>query len=227
MQLRFPTLLPIALLIVAALFWLMQWMIQPGDVVTVEREEMPGVEIVRIEEEEPPREDADMRPESSPPPPPPAPPSMQRPDMPSFDVPTPTTPDLADVSVPLEFSGAQTVSGGGFGGFARGDGQGAGDGHGTGRGFVGRELVPLSTARPMMPEWACEEEISGWVEVLFTVMPNGRVRDVRIIDAEPRGVYESTAIKSVSNWIYASSSRAREVKQRVEMDPAECAFDYR
>ena len=50
---------------------------------------------------------------------------------------------------------------------------------------------------------------------------------VRIIDAEPKGVYETAAIKTVPEWIYESSSRAREVKQRVEMDPADCAFDYR
>lgn len=226
MRLRFPMLLPLALLIVCALFWLMQWMIRPGEIITVEPEELPGVEIVRIEEEDPQREQADMRPESSPPPPPPAPPALARPDLPSLNVPVPSTPELSEVAVPLSFAGARSMSGSAFGGFA-GRGQGAGDGWGTGRGFVGRELIPLSTARPMMPEWACEQEIRGWVEVVFTVMPNGRVRDVRIIDAEPRGVYEESAIASVSNWIYSSNPRAREVKQRVEMDPADCAFDYR
>lgn len=227
MTLRLSILLPIALLIVAALFWLMQWMIEPGEVVRVEREELPGINIVKVEKEKPDTPSANAAAESTPPPPPPAPPAMQRPDLPSFSVPTPTAPSVSNVAAPLSFSGGQSLSQGQFGGFAGGTGSGGGGGHGSGRGFEGRELIPLSTARPMMPKWACEQEIEGWVEVIFTVMPNGRVRDVRIIDAEPKGVYETTAIQSVSNWIYEQGSRAREVKQRIEMDPAECAYDYR
>lgn len=228
MSLRFALLLPLSLLVIIALFWLMQWMIAPGEVVRVERQELPGVEIVRVEEEKDPSENPDNSPASSPPPPPPTPPSLQRPDLPSFSVPAPEAPSVSDVTAPLDFSASQSLADGQFGGFVGGSGQGAGDGYGSGKGFKGRELVPLSTARPMMPEWACEQEIEGWVEVVFTVMPSGRVRDVRIIDAEPKGVYETTAIKSVSEWIYDSGGkRAREVKQRIEMDPADCAFDYR
>lgn len=227
MSLRVAILLPLALFIIVGLFWLMQWMIAPGEVVRVEREELPGIEIVRVEEEEPPTSRPDASPQSSPPPPPPTPPSLQRPDLPSVSVPVPQAPSVSEVAAPLSFSGSQSLSSGEFGGFAGGTGSGAGDGYGSGSGFKGRELVPLSTARPMMPEWACDQEIEGWVEVIFTVMPNGRVQDVRIIDAEPKGVYETAAIQSVSNWIYQSSNRAREVKQRVEMDPAECAYDYR
>jgi outer membrane biosynthesis protein TonB len=78
-----------------------------------------------------------------------------------------------------------------------------------------------------MPEWACKQGIKGWVEAVFTVLPNGRVQDVKIIDAQPRGVYEIAAIESISNWIYAETDRAMEVKQRVPMDPADCAYNWR
>lgn len=227
LSLRILLLAPLALLVMALLFWLMQWMIKPGDVVTVEREELPGVEIVRVEEDKPPSERPDNAPESSPPPPPPAPPALTRPDLPSFSVPVPSVPAISNVAAPLSFAGSgQSLADGSFGGFAGGSGRG-GDGFGTGSGFQGRQLIPLSTARPMMPKWACEQKIKGWVEVIFAVLPNGRVRDVRIIDAQPRGVYETTAIESVSDWIYEPTRRAREVKQRIEMDPADCAFDYR
>ncbi|MCI5061541.1 MAG: hypothetical protein MRY71_01180, partial [Algiphilus sp.] len=97
MTLRLSILLPLALLIVAALFWLMQWMIQPGEVVRVEREELPGINIVRVEPEEPESPSANAATASSPPPPPPAPPAMQRPDLPSFSVPTPTAPSVSNV----------------------------------------------------------------------------------------------------------------------------------
>ena len=62
--------------------------------------------------------------------------------------------------------------------------------------------------------------------MVFTVLPSGKVSDVRIVDAEPRGVFEAAAIESVSHWIYASSKEAREVEQRVEMDPADCAYNW-
>ena len=97
----------------------------------------------------------------------------------------------------------------------------------TGAGFKGKPLIPLSTARPQMPEWACKQNIKGWVEAVFTVLPSGRVQDVKIVDAQPRGVYEVAAIESISNWIYAETDRAMEVKQRVPMDPADCAYNWR
>ncbi len=78
-----------------------------------------------------------------------------------------------------------------------------------------------------MPEWACKQRIKGWVEAVFTVLPSGRVQDVKIVDAQPRGVYEIAAIESISNWIYAETDRAMEVKQRVPMDPADCAYNWR
>jgi protein TonB len=87
--------------------------------------------------------------------------------------------------------------------------------------------VPLSTARPQMPDWACKQKIRGWVEVVFTVMPNGRVRDVRLVDADPKGVFEAAAVESISNWIYDSGGSAREVKQRVEMLPEDCVYNWK
>ena len=109
-----------------------------------------------------------------------------------------------------------------------GSGSGTGGGgDGTGRGFTGKPVVPLSTARPQMPEWACDKGIRGWVEVMFTVMPSGLVRNVKLIDADPRGVFEAAAIESIGNWIYERGKVAREVKQRVPMNPEDCAYNWR
>lgn len=216
-----------ALLVVLALFLLMAWLIRapqgPDDLMRVLEE----VEVVRATpEEEPPPDFAS--PDAAPPPPPAAPPALARPDLPSISVPALTAVplDVGAVALPTRLAGSSLKLGssGAFGGFA-GSGRG-GDGYGTGKGFKGRPLVPLSTARPQMPEWACQQGIHGWVEVVFTVLPTGKVTDVRLIDADPRGVFEAAAIESVANWIYQSHERAREVKQRVEMDPADCAYNW-
>jgi protein TonB len=153
--------------------------------------------------------------------PPPAPPAPALPEPAAVALPAPAVP-TSGIRLPVQVAGG-SLTGAGFGGFAR-DGAAA---WGRGQGFKGRELVPLSTARPQMPEWACRQRIKGWVEAVFTVLPNGRVQDVRIVDAQPRGVYEVAAIESISHWIYAVSESAREVKQRVPMDPADCAYNWR
>lgn len=216
-----------ALLVALALFLLMQWLIRPPQGPDEARRVLPEVEIVQPTPEQ---EQQDLAsPDAAPPPPPAAPPSLARPDLPAMQVPALTAAplDVGPVTLPTQLSsgGLKLGSSGAFGGFAGGRG-GGGGGYGTGEGFKGRPLIPLSTARPQMPEWACKQGIRGWVEVVFTVLPEGKVTNVRLIDADPRGVFEAAAIESVAHWIYASYSKAREVKQRVEMDPADCAYNW-
>src|SRR3546814_17878283 len=78
-----------------------------------------------------------------------------------------------------------------------------------------------------MPDWACKQKIRGWVEVVFTVMPNGHVANVKLVDANPRGVFEAAAIERISHWIYDSGDREREVKQRVETNPHDCVYKWK
>lgn len=216
--------------IVLAAFALAQWWFwTPRDGVA-EDEQVAMVDLV--EETPPPPEDEPPPPPDIPPPPPP--PEMPTPQaetalagLPALAAPT-VAPLVSNLSIPVKIAGGGSLTGLGFAGFARGSGMGAGtDGVGRGKGFSGKPLVPLSTARPQMPEWACKQGLRGWVEAVFTVRPDGRVQDVKIVDAQPRGVYEMAAVDSISNWIYAENDTAREVKQRVEMDPADCAYNWR
>jgi len=171
----------------------------------------------------------DAQDEPPPPEPPPPPPPVSTPESGAAGLPAlapVAAPAVSSIQIPVKIAAGGSLTGSGFGGFARGAGSGTGT-YGRGQGFKGRPLIPLSTARPQMPEWACRQNIKGWVEAVFTVLPSGRVQDVRIVDAQPRGVYEIAAIESISNWIYAETDRAMEVKQRVPMDPADCAFNWR
>ncbi len=172
--------------------------------------------------------------DNSPPPPPPAPPPMGRPDLPALDVPSlaldPSAIGNIVVPVALGETGRALGKVGSFGGFGSGRG-GAGTGSGLGGtgkgGWKGKPLVPLSTARPQMPDWACKQKLNGWVEAIFTVMPNGRVQDVKIVEADPRGVFEAAAVESISQWIYEPTGKAAEVKQRVPMNHEDCAYNWR
>ena len=42
--------------------------------------------------------------------------------------------------------------------------------------------------------------IEGWVKVEFIVTRAGRVRDVKVVEAEPKGVFESSVTRSVSQY---------------------------
>lgn len=214
------------------LFWWMYRLIQPA------RHGVgpPALENVEIAAPPPQREEPpEQALANAPPPPPDAPPSLARPELPSLpSAAMAAAPlDVGPISVPVTLgaSGLSITGSSGFAGFAGrgggGGGSGGGGGTGSGAGFKGKPLVPLSTARPQMPDWACKQKIRGWVEVVFTVMPNGHVRDVKLVDANPRGVFEAAAVESISNWIYDSTDRAREVKQRVDMNPEDCVYNWK
>lgn len=221
-----------ALGVAVALFLWMSWMTRSPEAPLDAQRRSPPVEIVKPPEEEPETVASMFSPEAEPPPPPAAPPALSAPKAPQVNVPTLSVnaAPMGDIAVAVNSgisTGVGLANAGAFAGFAgAGSGTGAG-GSGTGRGFSGRPLVPLSTARPQMPEWACDKGLRGWVEVMFTVMPSGRVQNVKLIDAEPRGVFEATAIESIGNWIYERGKVAREVKQRVPMNPEDCAYNWR
>lgn len=225
----------LALLIVLLLVILMGWMIRAPDAAPAPPEQVDGVQMVKIDQNPPKAEQQIQEPTAAPPPPPAAPPSLARADLPPIAAPTvsiaPTPVQIAVGGGPSGLSlGLGLGSSGVFGGFGRGGaGGGGGGGNGgvaSGEGFSGKELIPLSTARPEMPDWACKQKIKGWVEAVFIVNPNGRVSDVRIVDAQPRGVYEAAAIASISNWIYAESKQSHEVDQKVDMDPDDCQYNW-
>jgi protein TonB len=228
----------LALAIVLLLVILMRWMIRaPEGSGTQPTQDAEGVQMVKLDQTQD-KQEQPAAPDAAPPPPPAAPPSLARANLPPIAAPsisiTPTPVEIAVGGGPVNLgAGLGLGSSGLFGGFAKGFGNGNGSGNGgggggfgSGEGFSGKELIPLSTARPQMPEWACKQKIAGWVEAVFTVMPNGRVRDVKIVDAQPRGVYEAAAIESISNWIYNESKQTRQVDQRVPMDPEDCQYNW-
>ena len=226
----------LGLLLTALLFLLLGWIIRgpEGEGLGPSRT-LDAIDITRVE---PPSEapaDVMKTLENAPPPPPAAPPALGRPDLPALDIPTLSIDpiEVGNIAVPVALgaTGLSLGKAGSFGGFGSGSGgtgSGAGGGGGAGgAGWKGKPLVPLSTARPQMPDWACKQKLNGWVEAVFIVMPNGRVQDIRIVDADPRGVFEAAAVESITNWIYEPTGKAAEVRQRVPMNHEDCAYNWR
>jgi protein TonB len=53
---------------------------------------------------------------------------------------------------------------------------------------------------PVYPPSALQNRVEGWVELMFTITETGTVRDIEVVDAQPRGVFESAATQALGNW---------------------------
>ena len=82
-------------------------------------------------------------------------------------------------------------------------------GGGDAQGYV--EVIPFNTRKPNVPEVAWQNKVNGWVLVAFSITPQGNTRDIRVLDANPRGVFEEKVIAAVNDWQYTLnfSSKAR------------------
>ncbi|HEX6928144.1 MAG TPA: TonB family protein [Gammaproteobacteria bacterium] len=58
---------------------------------------------------------------------------------------------------------------------------------------------PVPPPPPLRPE----REISGFVQLEYTINPDGSVSDVRVVGSAPSGVYEDQAVAEVSRSMHA------------------------
>jgi periplasmic protein TonB len=65
-----------------------------------------------------------------------------------------------------------------------------------------RDIVPLVRIPPEYPARAQQRGIEGWVMVEFTISPSGTVLDPKVLDADPKGIFDDAALKSISRWKY-------------------------
>jgi protein TonB len=209
-----------ALLITVLVFLFMRSLIEGGREEGVQLVVHRNVEILRREEpEEEPEEDTEQREDE-----PPSEPSMDAMDLPQVTPPTPQPAenleipalDLAVGDIKIESAGRRWSAPMGAGTVDVGTGQGQ-----DSRGYV--EVIPFNTRRPNVPEVAWQNKIDGWVLVAFTVTPEGRTQDIRVLDARPRGVFEEKVIAAVEDWRYRLDFSSRNqysvtLTQRVEVE---------
>ncbi len=83
---------------------------------------------------------------------------------------------------------------------------------------------PMTTPAPEYPPKALSDGVSGYVEVEFTVMPDGSVQDVSVVGADPPRTFEVAAVKAVSQWKFKPGTRdgapvAVHVRQKLSFNP--------
>lgn len=78
----------------------------------------------------------------------------------------------------------------------------------------------LEITQPEYPRKAYRDAVEGYVDLEVTVAPDGKVEDVDILDAEPRQVFERSAIRAVLRWKYRPPSEdgiTVPVKERIRL----------
>jgi TonB family protein len=74
---------------------------------------------------------------------------------------------------------------------------------------VDREMIPLNSIEPVYPTRAAARKIEGWVQVRFTVTAAGNVdeQSIEVVDAEPRGMFDTSAMRATAEFIFSPRVR--------------------
>ena len=62
------------------------------------------------------------------------------------------------------------------------------------------ELVRTKAVAPRYPRRAERYDVSGWVDIYFTVTPDGQTADIEVKRSEPEKIFDRAAIDAVSEW---------------------------
>ncbi len=68
---------------------------------------------------------------------------------------------------------------------------------------------------PKFPAATRNRNIDGWVELEFTVLPDGTTGDIVVTNSSPRKTFDNAAINAVAQWRYKPVMRdGKPVPQR-------------
>ena len=154
-------------------------------------------EITQIKDRTPPRE---PEPPDRPPPPPQIQLSAQTSQAPAA---------VLDIEVPLISVPVSTGGGPFIGQWSPGDAASEGD------------VIPIVRIDPQWPREALIEGTEGWVEVEFTILPDGSVEDPVVIASEPPRLFDRNAMRAILRWkfkprIVDGEAVSRRAAQRID-----------
>lgn len=86
-------------------------------------------------------------------------------------------------------------------------------------------LMPLTRVKPNIPDELCWHRASGWVDLDFAVMNDGRVMDVKVTNSEPRGAFDAAAMQAVAARTYPPQAAPVKLHERLPMSFADCRSD--
>ncbi len=73
---------------------------------------------------------------------------------------------------------------------------------GSGLQVTDGEYLPIVKVAPQYPRRALSRGIEGYAVIEYTVTKQGTVRDPRVVESKPEGVFDKAAVKSASRYKY-------------------------
>ena len=78
------------------------------------------------------------------------------------------------------------------------------------------DLTRIAIVPPKYPKHALERELSGWVDIYFTVTPQGNTTDIEVSSWAPSNVFNKAAVRAVEKWEFEPVQyRGQLISQRV------------
>jgi periplasmic protein TonB len=81
------------------------------------------------------------------------------------------------------------------------------EGASAGTGGQSSEAVLVKAVAPNYPRPALQAQQTGWVVVAFTIDVDGRPRDVKVVDSQPRIVFDHAAVDAVNRYRFTPAMK--------------------
>ncbi|MDX5377372.1 MAG: energy transducer TonB [Halomonas sp.] len=80
------------------------------------------------------------------------------------------------------------------------------------------QITPTNRVPPEYPSRAQRRGLEGHVELQFLIRPDGSVdrSSIRVVESQPRNVFDSAAEQAVARWQFEPASGIRRARQRLE-----------
>jgi protein TonB len=88
---------------------------------------------------------------------------------------------------------------------------------------IDQPLMPLVRHPPVYPRSAKRQGIQGWVDIVYTINRSGDVKNIQVVNATPKGIYEKSVLRAVSSWRFSPGTVGGKpvnirVKQRLRFE---------
>ena len=179
-MLRLLMALPVALAMTTGVFSFMAWMVDNGQQGAPKEKQMLAFDMVMVEQEREAQRRQRTLPEKpdTPEPPPEAVPAATQ------TVTAAAAPVLPSLALDTAVSGV-AINVPQFSDFG-----------------ANQQAMPLYRVEPRYPVRAKKQGAEGYVLISFTINPQGRPIDIKIIEAKPRRLFEKEAIRALRKWKY-------------------------
>ncbi|MCW8331718.1 energy transducer TonB [Photobacterium sp. SDRW27] len=180
-MLRLLVALPIALAMALGLFTFMAWMVDNGHQDAPEEKQMLAFDMVMVEQEREAQRRQRTVPEKpdTPEPPPEAVPTASK-----TSVTATAAPAMPNLALDTAVTGL-AINVPQFSDFG-----------------ANQQAMPLYRVEARYPARAQKQGAEGFVVMSFTIDPQGRPADIKVIDAKPRRLFEKEAIRALRKWKY-------------------------